>query len=208
MKARWAKPILLIVFCIAALLSVINMKAQASNLAQQPTGSLPTVTGTVSGPMAMVIPNGSETQANLRSGPGRFFDPVGVLSMGQKVPVLGKSPKGEWVQVEYPGAPENKAWVYANLVKIEPLNALLPVVESPPTPTPPSVATLDPTLAAKFVVTNVPTRFPTFTAPPPLAIPTYINETTPAVGGVPMGFVILGLAVLGLFMGLVAFSQR
>jgi hypothetical protein len=155
--------------------------------------------------MAVVQP-GNEAQINLRSGPGSLYDRVGVLLIGQKVPAIGRSPANEWILVEYPGVPGGTAWVYALYVKIEP-PAQLPIVEPPPTPTPAQTATIDPTLAAKFVITLEPTRLPTYTAPAPLAIPTYTDESGPVVGGIPMGLVILGLAALGVFMGIIAFVQ-
>lgn len=179
--------------------------ALASELAQLPTGSIPTMTGTPSGPMAVVVP-GNEPQVNLRSGPGALYDRVGILLIGQKAPAKGRSPQSEWILVEYPGVPGGTAWVYALYVEIQPA-VQLPIVEPPPTPTPMQTATLDPTLAAKFVVTLEPTRLPTYTQPPPLMIPTFVDQSAPPLGGVPMGFVILGLAALGVFMGIVAFTQ-
>ncbi len=208
MKKTWAQPVLLILILIIGMAVIIQQPVSASGVAQLPTGSMATVTGTPEGPMVSVKANGSENQANLRSCAGQLCDRVGILLLGQKVPALGKSPKGEWIQVSYPGGPDGKAWVYSYLVDVLPVTAILPVVESPPTPTPAIAATIDPTLAAKFVITSGPTRLPTYTPPPPLAIPTFTDASTPVVSGVPMGFVILGLAALGLFIGLVAFLQR
>ena len=207
MQRSWVKPI----FFVFLILMVLALGwpapvARASQPAQIATGAIPTVTSTSSGPMAVVMPAG-ETQANLRAGPGPLYDKVGILLLGQSAPARGRSPGGEWVLIDYPGAPGGQAWIYAPLVEIRPLTTL-PIVEPPPTPTPAVVATLDPTLAAKFVITEEPTRLPTFTQPPPLAIPTYTVDTGPSLAGVPMGFIILGLAVLGLFFGIVAFSQR
>ncbi len=205
MRSGWANPILF----ISLLLFVISFSwlspVQARPEEQLPTGSIPTMTGTPSGPMAVVVP-GNEPQVNLRSGPGALYDRVGVLLIGQKAPAKGRSPLGEWILVEYPGVPGGTAWVYALYVKIEP-STQLPIIEPPPTPTPIQTATIDPTLAAKFVVTLEPTRLPTFTAPPPLAIPTFSVESSPTLRGLPMGFVILGMAALGIFLGIVAFSQ-
>jgi hypothetical protein len=177
----------------------------ASSGLQLPTGSVPTVTSSPSGPMA-VMKVGTESQANLRAGPGIFYDQVGVLLAGQRLPALGRSSGGDWVQVAYPGAPGGVAWVYANLVNIDP-QILLNVVEAPPRPTPAITATIDPTLAARFVITSEPSRLPTFTEPPPLVIPTFTVNSGPSVGGIPMGFVILGLALLGVFLGIIAFAQ-
>ena len=209
MSRTWAKALIFCTLLVAVLGLTMLPSPQpvsAGAAAQLPTGALPTVTSTFSGPMAVVVP-GNESQINLRSGPGPLYERVGVLLIGQKVPARGTSPKGEWIQGEYPGAPGGLAWVYAFYVKIEPPTTL-PIVEPPPTPTLAQTATIDPTLAARFVITLEPTRLPTFTAPPPLAIPTFTAESAPSVSAVPMGFVILGLAALGLFLGVVAFSQR
>jgi hypothetical protein len=205
MQRQWAKPILFVLLLLFFLAGLWQSPAQASELAQLPTGSVPTVTSTSSGPMAMMKQN-NEPQANLRSGPGQFFDRVGILLVGQSLPAKGRSPGGDWVLVEYPGVPGGTAWVYSPLVDIIP-QVQLPIVEPPPTPTPIVTATIDPTLAARFIVTLEPTRLPTFTAPAPLAIPTFTSGPTSALGNFPMGMVILGLAALGIFFGVVAFSQ-
>jgi hypothetical protein len=205
MQRRWAKPALFIFLILFMLTTVLQSPVEASELVQLPTGSIPTVTSTSSGPMVRMLP-GPENQANLRSGPGALFDRVGVLLLHQLLPAKGRSPGGEWIMVEYPGVSSGTAWVYAPLVEIVPMTQL-PIVEPPPTPTPIVTATIDPTLAARFIVTLEPTRLPTFTPPPPLAIPTFIPEAGPALGGMPMGMIILGLAALGIFLGLVAFSQ-
>jgi len=206
MRRLWLKPFLLaglmLIFLIFSWLTPVS----ASSLAQQPTGSIPTVTSSPSGPMAVVVP-GNEPQVNLRSGPGALYDRVGVLLIGQRVPAIGRSPQSEWILVEYPGVPGGTAWVYALYVQIEP-PMQLPIVEPPPTPTPVQTATIDPTLAARFAVTLQPTRLPTFTPPPPLVIPTFTTESGPALAGVPMGLVILGLAALGVFLGIVGLAQR
>jgi hypothetical protein len=177
----------------------------AGYLFQQPTVALPTVTGTPGGPEAVVIP-GSETQINLRAGPNTTYDKVGVLLVGQRVPAKGQSPGGQWILIEYPGVPGGVAWIWALYVEIVPAVAL-PIVEAPPTPTPLVTATIDPTLAARFVVTAAPTRLPTFTPPPPLNIPTFVPSGGSGVGNIPMGFIILGLAAMGVLFGLVAFFQ-
>lgn len=181
--------------------------AEASVLAQLPTGSVPTVTSTAGGPYAVVAQNSGETQVKLRSGPSVLYDQVGLLLVGQRAPAKGRSPAGEWILVEYPGIPGGTAWVYSLYVDIEP-PMQLPVVEPPPTPTPMMTATIDPTLAAKFIVTVEPTRLPTFTAPPPLSIPTFTADSGPALASLPMGFIILGLAVMGVFLGIMAMAQR
>ena len=55
----------------------------------------------------------------------------------------------------------------------------LPIIEPQDTPTPLVTSTIDPTLAAQFIVTAIPSRLPTFTPPSPLEIPTLIPEDYP-----------------------------
>jgi len=184
-------------FCLAPL--------QAGVLAQQPTGSIPTVTGSPSGPM--VTPKtgaGTENEINVRSGPSRDYARVGVLVIGQYAPALGKTPGGDWILIAYPGAPDGTGWVYSPNVDIIPL-VDLPIVEPPSTPTPRVTPTIDPTLAAQFIVEIPATRLPTFTSPPPLVIPTFI-AVAPIGGssGMPMGFLIIGLGVVGMFGALIS----
>ena len=163
--------------------------------AQQPTVDIPTVTGSPSGPVAVVNPD--QDQINVRSGPSVNYPIVGVLVAGQRVPALGRSPGGDWVMVEYPGVPEGVAWVYSFLITLQ---GSLPVVEPPPTPTPLVTPTIDPTLAAQFIIEIAPTRLPTFTAPPPLTIPTYtLPPVSQNTAGIPMGFIIIGMAAVGVF---------
>lgn len=170
-------------------------------LAQQPTVDVPTVTGTPPGPMLTVHP-GWEEQINVRGGPGYDYEPVGILVIGQWAPALGQISSGEWIQIAYPGAPDDVGWVLGALVD---LLGEIPIVEVPPTPTPRTTPTIDPTLAAQYIVEVPPTRLPTFTPPDPLAIPTF-PSTSPEQGrsGVPMGLVIIGLGVVGMFGALIS----
>ncbi len=174
--------------------------------AQQPTGSIPTVTSTPLGPY--IIVNLDQDQINVRAGPSTYiYPPIGVLLGGQRAPALGRSPGGDWIQISYPGVPGSVGWVYAPLVTLSP-GAHLPIVEPPPTPTPVATPTIDPTLAAAFVVPATPTRLPTFTPPPPLEIPTFVQEGGGGRSGrVPMGLVIFGLGFLGLFGMLISFLR-
>lgn len=180
--------------------------ADSDGFAQIPTGSIPTVTGTPVG--ALVIVMDSEVgYANVRSGPATVgYDIVGILTEGASAPAIGRSPGGDWIQIIYPGAPGNVAWVYKDLVT---LRGTVPVIEPPPTPTPRVTATINPTLAAQFLVEIPPTRLPTFTPPGEIdPIPTYSMETPrlPA-NRLPMGMVIVGMGVLGLFGMLLSFLR-
>jgi hypothetical protein len=169
----------------------------ANESAQIPTVAIPTVTGTPPGPIVTVRRDTDQDQINVRSGPSVKYDIIGVLVPGQQVPGLGRTPGGDWVQIQYVGVPGSVGWVYSPLVEV---NGNVPIVEPPPTPTPRTTPTIDPTLAAQFVVELPPTRLPTFTPPPPLAIPTFTQEDSPTQSTIiPMGFIVIGLFVVGLF---------
>jgi hypothetical protein len=168
--------------------------------AQQPTGSIPTVTGSPSGPFIYVT---NPEQINVRSGPSSvYYDAIGVLLTGETAPALGKSPGGSWIEIAYPGVPSGVGWVYSPLVSLSP--GFLPIVEPPPTATPRVTVTLDPTLAFALLVRPTPTHLPTFTPPSALQIPTFAPDTSTR-SGVPMGFVILGLAIIGIFGAVISF---
>jgi uncharacterized protein YraI len=138
-----------------------------------------------------------EPQINVRMGPSASIYPVvGTLPRGSTAPALGRSPGGDWIQIEYPGAPNNKGWVYSPLVQVS--AGTLRVVEPPPTPVPPATSTIDPTLAAQFNIVPTNTRLPTFTPPPSLTIPSYTEVTNAnSWGPVPLATIIIALIVLG-----------
>jgi len=165
---------------------------------------IPTVTGTPMGPVVVVL-GGGNPQVNVRAGPSSRWPIIGILIPGERVPAIGRTPAGEWIKIVYPGSPDGTGWVYAYVVRVE--GGDLPIVEPPPTPTPLTTPTVDPTLAAQFLVDVPPTRLPTFTAPPPLVVPTFVNAT-PVSARFPSALVILGLFALGLFGMAVSFWQR
>lgn len=181
-------------FSWLVLTSTVHIRA----LAQQPTVAIATVTSTPLGPMINV--NQDQEQINVRAGPGvgDEYPIVGVLERGEKVPALGRSPGGDWIEIVYPTVNGGVAWVYAYLVTVT--GGDLSIVAPPPTATPKVTPTIDPTLAAQLIVEIGPTRMPTFTQPPSVQMPTYTQAPAISVaGGLPMGFIIIGLAVIGLF---------
>jgi len=196
--------ICLLFLLVASVFIGRSLRVQAGPLQQQPTGSIPTVTSSPVGPV--VIVTSEYDQINVRAGPDNTLYPiVGVLVAGQRVPALGRTPGGNWVQIEYPGVPGGTAWVYAYLVRLE---GNIPIVEPPPTPTPRVTPTIDPTLAAQFIIELAPTRLPTYTPPPPLVIPTFTEAPVGQLSAsVPMGLVIVGMAVVGLFGMMISFLR-
>jgi uncharacterized protein YraI len=196
---------LLLLVCLVLVIGWVWGKPITSALAQQPTATAVTATATQPGPMLTVHPGG-EPQVNVRAGPGRGFDIVGSLVVGQWVPALGRTPGGDWIKIVYPTAPGGIAWVYAYLTDV---NGELPIVIPPPTPTPRTTPTIDPTLAAQFIEEIPPTRLPTFTPPPPLAIPTFPPEMPMrGSGGTPIGLVIIILGAIGVLGTFISLFRR
>jgi hypothetical protein len=195
--------IVLALFFIIAFQSLLTVSAFPES--QVPTISIPTVTGTATGPLITVRPGQNEDSINVRSGPNALYPKVGILLVGQSAEAVGVSAGGEWIQILYPGVPGGKGWVFSPLVT-DP--GQLPVVEPPPSPTPQFTATIDPTLAAQFVVTVQPTRLPTYTAPAPIIIPTFVESSPNQLpGGIPIGLIIVILGVVGVLLGLFSFFQ-
>ncbi len=174
--------------------------------AQQPTVSVATVTGTPIGPYITVNAD-QEEGINVRTGPGTEYPKVGLLIVGEQVPAKGRSAAGLWIQVVYPGVEGGLGWVYAPLVTISDLVSL-PIIEPPPTPTAQVTPTIDPTLAAQFVLEIPATRLPTFTAVEPLQIPEFDQSGTGRLGGIPIGMFITGLGLMGLFGAAVAYLRE
>jgi len=198
-KARFLIWILIIVG--ATFLGLFN-PAQPPALAQQPTGSIATVTGTPVGPVITVDPSFTEG-IKVYAGPSQYDYPaIGYLLGNETAPAIGRAEgKEDWIQIYYPGVPGSVAWVYALYVKLSP-GAFLKPIEIPPTPTPFATPTINPTLEAAFIGQQTPTRLPTFTPAPPLEFPQFQDETANQGAGIPAGLLIVSLGLFG-FLGAV-----
>nr|MBN1228956.1 SH3 domain-containing protein [Anaerolineae bacterium] len=98
----------------------------------------------------------------VRQGPSMDFDPIGGLDYGSQVFPVGRSPKSDWVLIPYGNT---RGWIAAWHVEWDPELNLgdLPVVESPPTPTPYDTPTSTSTTTA--VPTNTMTPASTLVEP-------------------------------------------
>jgi hypothetical protein len=174
--------------------------------AQQPTGSIPTVTGTPQGVIVAVYLD--RQQEDVYSGPSSYLYPrIGVVLAGQQMTAYGVSEDGNWVKIYYPGVPDSVAWVYAPYVKVVKIGDL-PKLEAPPTPTAASTPVVDinPTLVAAFVTPIPPTRMPTFTAPAPLVIATFVDGAS-NLTRVPLGLLIFGFGFIGILGMIISFLR-
>lgn len=203
MKLRICRGLIILFVGIGLVALSFTLQTPRSVHAQQPTGSIPTVTGSPTGPMG-TVKVGLEETINVRNGPSVLYDQIGVLLPGVPVPVKGKSIAGDWLLIDYPGVPGGEGWVWALYMDVK--GGELPVVEPPPTPAPKVTATIDPTMAAQFVITPQSTRMPTFTQPAPLTMPAYSTGLSSS-GNIPVGLVIIILAGLGIVIGLFSILQ-
>jgi hypothetical protein len=179
---------------------------QSPVLAQQPTGSVPTVTGTPQGVIVALYLD--RAQEPVYAGPSEYDYPrIGVLLAGQEMPAYGISEDENYVQIYYPGVPDSVAWVYAPYVRIV-KSGELRKLSAPPTPTPAStpIVNINPTLEAAFVSPVAPTRLPTFTPPAPLIVATFADDLS-AANRVPMGLLIFGLGFIGGLGALISFLR-
>src|SRR5512143_640631 len=153
---------------------------------------------------AVPVVTAQEEGANVRSGPSSITYPVlGRMQPGETARAIAVSPHHEWIEIEFNGG---TGWVYTAFVALSP--GFLPEVEPPPTPTPLATATFDPTLVAQFNAVPTETRLPTFTPPPPLAVPSF-GDAGSAGFHFPMGLTIGAIALIGAaVLGVSFFGRR
>jgi hypothetical protein len=201
------KPVLIALPALLLLLLAIALPYQARVVAQQPTGSIPTVTGTPTGAMVSVDP--SLGQIDVYAGPGSFNYPaIGILLTGNKAPALGRA-RGDdnWIMIRYEGVPGSVGWVYALYVSLTSTGGIaLPLIDIPPTPTAAFTPTINPTLVAAYIPVVKATHLPTFTAPAPLAVPTFVDQNQ-GNGRIPVGLLIIGFVVIGALGTMISFLR-
>jgi uncharacterized protein YraI len=150
----------------------------------------------------------NETFAHVRTGPSAVDYPeIGMLTIGETAKAVGKSRAGTWIQIRYSSGSGGVAWVFSELVILHYGETELPVVDPPPTPTPKSVNTIDPTFAAQFSSAQ-PTRLATFTPATPAPTITLAPTGGGTGGGLPPAVFIIGLLTLGAFGGILSAVMR
>lgn len=137
----------------AATASPVPGDGSASPSPTETTTSTATVlplTATACGPT--VITN---TDANVRSGPGQVYGILGQLPQGSSANVSGKNSDGTWWYIEFAAGQNGHAWIAGSVTTATCIPDTLAIVAAPPTPIPPSATfTLTPTVTP--TVTNTP----------------------------------------------------
>jgi hypothetical protein len=73
---------------------------------------------------------------NCRVGPGRAYDRVGALVVGQVAEVVGRSPNSDYWYIRNPNNSNGFCWLWGEYATVTGNFAALPVFTPPPTPTP------------------------------------------------------------------------
>jgi len=197
-------PVFCILFLAAILYATLNLSAPIYVHAQQPTGSIPTVTGTPLGPMVTVYQNFD--QVDVYAGPSSYDYPaIGVMLAGEQAPALAQAEGLDWIEIRYLGVPDSIAWIYAPYVSLT-SGSNLPKIAVPPTPTPASTPTINPTLVAALIPAVTSTRLSTFTPPAPISVPTFV-DVTHRTSSVPIGLVIVGFLFIGGLGAIISFLR-
>jgi uncharacterized protein YraI len=190
MKQFWFRLFLWLTISASVLGLVLVLPAAASVHAQ--AVSTPTMSGNY-------ITNTYTTEpfVNVRAGPSSVYygNSIGELPVGATAPALAVTSGHDWIEISFPSGPNGVGWVYAPYVT---LKGAPPIIEPPPTFTPITVSTLDPSMIATISLKPTETRLPTFTPPAPLSIPTFSDAPVETSPHFPFGMIIIGLGVVGI----------
>jgi len=112
----------------------------------------PTLTASPVSTSTPIVPQISvSVPTNCRIGPGKVYQRVGALLVGEVAQVFGRDPTGRYWYIRNPDSPNNYCWVWGEYATVVGNIAFLPVFTPPPTPTP----TFTPTPAPDFEATYV-----------------------------------------------------
>lgn len=115
----------------------------------------PTQASTATAPPASDTPAASATSAlavkitrpaNVRTGPGLTYPPVGGLNTGDTAPVIGRDSSAQWFAISFANAPKGTGWVSALVATFDGTINNLPVIEAA-APPPPQATAVPPTNA-------------------------------------------------------------
>jgi hypothetical protein len=87
---------------------------------------------------------------NCRRGPGRVYDLVGALLVGETVQVYARDPNGSYWYIRNPDQPNEFCWVWGEYATVTGPSFALPVYTPPPSPTPTMTSTPAPDFTAEY----------------------------------------------------------
>ncbi len=102
----------------------------AATQTQTPTPTI-TLTPTLSIPIVHV-----STDTNCRVGPGKIYDWLGALTVGETAEVMARSADGQYWVIRNPDQPGGTCWLWGYYATVDGPIGDLPIWDPPPTPTP------------------------------------------------------------------------
>jgi hypothetical protein len=87
---------------------------------------------------------------NCRNGPGKAYEMVGALLVGETVQVFARESTGMYWYIRNPDSPDDFCWVWGEFATLSGNTAILPVYTPPPTPLPTFTATPAPDFQASY----------------------------------------------------------
>lgn len=105
----------------------------------------PTFTATSVVPLMSV-----SVPTNCRVGPGKVYDQVGALLVGEIAEVYGRNPTNEYWYIRNPDSGPQFCWAWGEYATLTGPFLLLPVFTPPPTPTPTMTPTPSPSFISKY----------------------------------------------------------
>jgi hypothetical protein len=102
----------------------------------------------------------TNTDANVRNGPGTVYGIVGVLPQGGTATPAGKNSEGTWWYIEFPAGNGGYAWIAGSVTTAVCIPNTLAIIAAPPTPIQPTIT-----------FTNTPTQTATITNTPGIFFP-------------------------------------
>ena len=112
---------------------------QPTNTPQPSNTPPPAATNTPAQPRVRV-----DVGANVRSGPGTVFGPIGSLAAGDESNILAVNPAGTWYKIQYYNG---DGWIFGDIVTVLGDTSRLPREVGPPTPVPFTATPVPPTAA-------------------------------------------------------------
>lgn len=113
----------------------------------------------------------TNTNANVRRGPGQAYDVIGNIPEGGTAKVAGKNFDGTWWYIEFAGGENGHAWIAGSVTVATCIPDTLPSITAPPTPTAPT-PTPTSTPTPTFTPTPTATSGGIIIVPPILILPT------------------------------------
>ncbi len=139
---------LIIVFALISIILISGCNIPVAPLIPDiPEGATPSSTGTSPFPPTntpTITPSLTAAKLTLtvshatycRTGPGTAYDLLGTLPVGVEAEVIGQNVYHDTWVIKFPASPSFTCWLWGNYATLNGDATLVPVIQTPPTPTP------------------------------------------------------------------------